>query len=116
MEQDRFINYVDELVRIAKENGITREDVIAGLNRDIIVDPGSFMEEYIEKNDPSDQDVSVLESIVNGFKTLSRVGVGFIPVAGDALDLYEILTGKDAFTGEQLTGFQRTISCMGVLA
>jgi len=45
---------------------------------------------------------------------LGRMGVGAIPVVGDAVDLYEALTGKDFMTGEDLSDAQRYLSLFGV--
>lgn len=114
MPQEEFLSLVSELVKIADENGITKEELRQALAP--ADDAGGFMEELIEADTNQWGNNTVFSGVVDALKSLARIGVGAIPVVGDTLDLYEILTGKDAFTGNKLTGFERTMSCMGVLA
>src|SRR3989339_1199408 len=44
-----------------------------------------------------------------------QVGVGAIPGAGDAVDLYELIAGRDLFTGEKLNSHERCITALGLL-
>jgi hypothetical protein len=115
MEQEKFVNLVDELVKIAKEKGISKQELREALSGSDSAGSGLFMEEDVAVEAPL-WGSGVLGTVVNGLKSLARIGVGAIPVVCDTLDLYEILTGTDAFTGVELSAFERTISCMGVLA
>lgn len=47
---------------------------------------------------------------------IARMGVGTIPVVGDAIDLYEVLTGRDYYTGIELTYGERVALALGVIA
>lgn len=115
LDQDKFILLVDELVKIAKEKGISKQELREALSGRETEVSGLFMEEDVSVNSPL-WGGNALAAIVNGLKALGRIGVGAVPAVGDTLDLYEILTGTDAFTGELLSPFERTMSCMGVLA
>jgi len=54
------------------------------------------------------------QKINSTLSLLARMGVGTIPVVGDAIDLYELLTGRDFVTGEPLTFGERAASAFGV--
>ena len=45
-----------------------------------------------------------------------RVGIGFVPIAGDAADIYELLEGKDFISGQELTWQGRLLSGVGLIA
>ncbi|MGE4132394.1 MAG: pre-toxin TG domain-containing protein [Bdellovibrionales bacterium] len=47
---------------------------------------------------------------------LADIGVGFIPVVGEARDIYEVLTGKNLLTGELLTDVERGLALAGVIS
>ncbi len=54
------------------------------------------------------------QKINSTLSLLARMGVGTVPVVGDAIDLYELLTGRDFVTGEPLTFGERAASAFGV--
>lgn len=50
------------------------------------------------------------------FEDMLKAGIGFTPVLGDLIDLYEASSGKNFFKNEWLTSDERFMSAMGVLA
>ena len=56
------------------------------------------------------------ERLQQSLSLLGRMGVGVIPVIGDAIDLYEVLTGRDFYSGQELTYGERVASALGLIA
>ena len=56
------------------------------------------------------------EQVSKALQIITRIGVGAIPIVGDAIDLYEVLTGKDYFSGEQLSYGERIASTLSLIA
>jgi hypothetical protein len=113
---ERFIDIMEGLREIALRYGIDMSSVRMA---DLAYSPASayrvFMKEVLS------QDTPVWGANAGGrFKSvllnLGRIGVGFIPVVGDAVDLYEFLSGKDFLTGTQLTFGERVLTAAGLLA
>ena len=66
-------------------------------------------------NDPEMlQLLADLEKVL--FSDMMKMGLGFTPVLGDLIDLYEASTGKDFFSNEWLTPQDRFLAAMGILA
>ncbi len=64
---------------------------------------------------PEDPDLlNDLENLL--YESMFRIGVGFTPGINDATDLYELFTGKDFLTGNNLSAFERSLSGVGVIA
>ncbi|MEQ1663974.1 MAG: M48 family metalloprotease, partial [Bdellovibrionales bacterium] len=80
------------------------------------LDADEFMMELIRLEKPlwiSDANVIKLKETL---ATLGQMGVRFLPVVGDAIDLYELLLGKNYFTGEVLSFGERAATALGVIA
>lgn len=58
--------------------------------------------------------LSDLEKLL--YESMLRIGVGFTPGINDVADLYELFTGKDFLTGNNLSTFERSLSGVGVIA
>ena len=66
---------------------------------------------------PNDKKAAItkeLEDVLYG--DMLRLGVGFIPVAGDVADIYELLMGKDFISGQELNWQGRLLSGLGLVA
>gem|GEM_PF-2312163 len=64
---------------------------------------------------PEDPDLlSDLEKLL--YESMLRIGIGFTPGVNDVADLYELFTGKDFLTGNNLSAFERSLSGVGVIA
>lgn len=50
------------------------------------------------------------------FNMLGHMAAGAIPVIGDAVDLYELFSGRNIFTGEKLSAGERALTALGLLA
>ncbi|MBL7542629.1 MAG: glycohydrolase toxin TNT-related protein [Bdellovibrionaceae bacterium] len=69
----------------------------------------------INPHTPKDQSLfSDLEKTL--FQTMARLGIGFTPLVNDVADIYELLTGKDFISGNQLSYLDRTLAGVGVIA
>lgn len=64
--------------------------------------------------DPLTQLYKDLEKLL--FDDMIRLGLGFTPVLGDLIDLYEASTGRDFFNDEWLSQEERFLSGVGILA
>ena len=65
---------------------------------------------------PEDKKAAItkeLEDVLYG--DMLRLGVGFVPVAGDAADIYELLQGKDFISGQELNWNERLLSGVGIV-
>ncbi len=56
--------------------------------------------------------ISKLEKVL--FGDMLRLGIGFVPIANDIADAYEVVTGKDAVSGDSLTTKERLFSALGL--
>ncbi len=109
----RFIALMQEISNIANRSGIGRQDIVFD-------DHVHFMEEEIyQDHSVWDQRQDYTDEIKVRLKDIlvlaGQMAVGSIPVAGNAVSLYEVLTGKDFYSGEELSVGQRSLSCFGVL-
>jgi hypothetical protein len=50
------------------------------------------------------------------YEDMARLGLGFVPIVNDIVDLYELLTGKDFISGKSLSLSDRMLSGLGVIA
>ncbi len=108
----RFIEIMESLRTIQKQFhlGTTNISKVDGYDR--------FMEEVIEQDSPLwDENVDPLlsEKFSEVLVAIGRAGVGAIPGMGDAIDLYEVLTGIDFFTSEELDTQSRVASAIGLI-
>jgi hypothetical protein len=55
-----------------------------------------------------------LEGVLYG--SMLRLGIGFTPIVNDVADVCELLTGKDFVSGAKLTGSERLLAGLGVIA
>lgn len=111
---EQFISVMEEVSGIARRTGITRE-ALATYDRAPLF---KFMEEEIYQDTPFkgyEEDIALLKrEITDILDEAGRMAVGSMPVVGNAIGLYELLEGKDLFTGEPLSAGQRTISALAV--
>jgi hypothetical protein len=105
---------MDEIRAVAKDLHILNE---FKKSKPIMVGDDEFMMELVRLLRPlwkvSDKQLEKIQEILS---LAGRIGVGSIPVVGDAIDLYELLTGRDFFTDEPLTFGERVASGLGVVA
>jgi hypothetical protein len=105
IDYEEFEDIVEKAVDISKRSGITKEELLF---------PESLILPH-EKGSENDIPIGQLRNNVGDLLlTTAQVGVGVIPVIGNAISMYEFLSGKDLFTGDKLGGFERTIACLGV--
>jgi hypothetical protein len=60
------------------------------------------------------QIVKELEDTLYG--DMLRIGIGFVPIVGDAADIYELFNGKDFVSGQELTWPGRLLCGLGLVA
>lgn len=109
----RFVEIMDELSGVVKRCGMESDELLTGL---LSAHKPSFMKEVMSQDSPLWADEELQKKLENILQTISRIGIGFIPVIGDAVDLYEFLTGKEFGTGYKLTFGERVITAAGLLA
>jgi len=114
---ERYLTIMETVADVAKRYDIGRDDIFP----DAGMAPGpQFMEEEIYQDIPlwAEQAgirAEILQKARNIFSLAGHVGVGAIPGAGDAVDLYELVAGRDLFTGEKLNSYERRITALGLL-
>lgn len=91
--------------------------VLSQIDKSSLVGPDDhFLNEPFKLMNPtwsvSSGDIKAFQDFLN---TIAHVGVGAIPVVGDAVDLYEILSGKDFISNEDLTFGERVVSSLSLL-
>ena len=62
-----------------------------------------------------ERDASVAKTLVEVLTNGLDVGTAFVPYVNDARDLYELSTGRDLVSGEELTPFDRTLSAVALI-
>src|SRR5690606_28751713 len=111
---DKFIRLMERIRAVATDLNLLSQ-LAYGTNVTSESDERRFMMELVNVLfpwwQPSDSNLEVLR---NALVTLSRMAVGSLPYAGDAVDLYEVLSGKDFLTGERLTQPERVASALGL--
>jgi hypothetical protein len=117
LSMSRFIEIMGEISDICKKYGVTAEDIFGGT---FDASDSSFMEESIVQDSPFWEMLKSIKDAVTGkvsniLGVLGRVAIGSMPVIGDVIDVYELVSGKDFFTGEKLSAFERALSAFGVL-
>ncbi len=113
---EEFISYMQKVRTLAKDLNLLSQ--LKYLNKISKSDADAdFMMESVKVLKPwwAPEDIN-LKTLNNTLILLSQMAIGAIPVVGDAVDMYEVLTGKDFLTGESLTFGERTASAIGVLA
>ncbi len=83
---------------------------------------GSFIEEEIWLQAPlwggsaQDMDAQITgRRAENLLKEIGRLGLGFIPIIGDAADLYEVLGGEEFISGRELDPGERALTAMALI-
>ncbi|MFH1830520.1 MAG: M48 family metalloprotease [Pseudomonadota bacterium] len=76
----------------------------------------NFMKEILSQDSPLWDSEVLAKKISDILILISGLGVGFIPMVGDAVDLHEFLTGRDYFTQSELSFSERVLSAAGLLA
>lgn len=62
------------------------------------------------------QFTNIEKTLIDVFKGVIDVASSFTPIVNDARDFYELTTGKDMVTGEQLGAFGRLCAGIGIIA
>ncbi|AKL97575.1 M48 family metalloprotease [Endomicrobium proavitum] len=111
----RFMEIMDEVSSLCQKYGISADDVFFDKSN-----KSSFMEESIVQDEPFWNIFASIKDAVSGkvgqiLNTLGHVAIGAIPVVGDVVDLYELISGRDVFTGEKLTANERMLTALGIL-
>lgn len=77
-----------------------------------------FADEVLDEGDPrrADRIAGKAGDLIDLAWGVARIGVGFIPVVGDAVDITEAVTGVDLFTGEKLSTAERVVTLAGLIA
>ncbi len=119
--------------KVAAKQGIDQADVfrqillerisVAYLRSLINPDPDKAMSDFqayansLRKLQEAEQFVMESEKIMlEAEQQLARDIAGSVPLLGEAIDLIGVATGEDAFTGEKLSGTQRALDALLVLA
>lgn len=55
---------------------------------------------------------NLMETAATAF---ADIGMGFIPVVGVSRDIYELFTGRSLLTGQELSGFERSLAAVGIV-
>jgi len=55
-----------------------------------------------------------MDRTISTAKALGKLSIGFTP-AGDVIDAYEVFTGKDFWSGQELGPWERAASGIGLL-
>ncbi len=116
----RFMSIMSRISELTRKYHLTAKDLSRSRYRQEQKHPPhrKFMEERVEQPFPlwGLGDSEIASSIQNLLGTLSRVAVGFIPVVNDAVDLYELVSGKAFLTGEELGTGARLVTALGLIA
>lgn len=115
---ERYLEIMRDLEKVLKRHRISRSHLkIAADDYFLIPYSLSFMKEVLSQNEPVwTDDEAIQKEILEILSLLGRVGVGFVPVVGDAVDFYEFLTGREFGTGVELTLVERNFTAIGLLA
>ncbi len=111
----KIVEIVDAVSNIIRKERITAQEFL------IITPSGggrtsdSFMEERVvnlrsKLGDYRSIVVARAQGILLG---LSRIALGFTPYVGSAIDLYEVVRGKDFFSEEALSASDRALTALG---
>lgn len=76
-----------------------------------------FMEEYISEDGVNfrSRESELRSQILKTLEELTQLALSFAPLSGDAIDLFEVLAGKDFFTGASLSVKERLLGSVGLL-
>ncbi|MEW6516964.1 MAG: M48 family metalloprotease [candidate division FCPU426 bacterium] len=123
LSSERFIQIMQDIAVIARRYQATEDEikrVINGYGEGPQASP--FMEEVLHQEQPvwdddklQTRNEAMISDALEALKKIGRIGVGFVPAVGDAVDLYEFLTGTEFLTGERLTPFERIMTAFGLL-
>lgn len=110
---DQFLGIMSELSQITRQSGANQ---FLPKTVGSVGGPPLFMKEVVSQDAPLWDDDSTEREVQDILATLARMGVGFIPVIGDAVDLYELLAGVEFGTGRKLDFSDRVMTAVGLLA
>ena len=114
IELSRFFEIMSKLSEIAQQIKLQESELIPLAARG-----ATFLDEgyIVDKPWWATKEMSRQE-LISKFKEslnlVAQLAVGSIPAVGNAISLYEALTGKDAFSGKQLSFAERTIDVLCV--
>jgi hypothetical protein len=106
---DRFLDVMGELSQIVQRFDLHLERIGSNGRSQ------AFMQEYLHQDVPLWDHAALKKSMEETLVTLAQVGVGAIPVIGDAVDLYELLSGREFLTGRELSAGERLLTAAGLL-
>ncbi len=106
-----FINYMNKARLLAKDLEVLSDlKVEANSTKSAF-----FMKENVIFDSPWGQNSADLKTFQSFLSGMTHLGLGILPVLGDAIDFYEVVTGEDYLTGDKLTANERIISSLGLL-
>ncbi len=111
---DQFLGIMSELSQITRQNSAMK--FLPKSTMDPVGSSSLFMKEVVSQDAPLWDDQNVQQEVKDILATLGRLGVGFIPVVGDAIDLYELVSGLEFGTGRKLDFQERVFTTIGLLA
>lgn len=113
---DEFLSYMRRIRSVAEDLSLLSQ--LASDNQDILKSTDEFfMMESVKVLTPWWAPSSEnFEKLKESLALLSRIGINAIPYVGDAIDLYELLVGKDFLTDKELSFGERVASALGVFA
>lgn len=110
----RFYALMEELSKIAQRYGGGR--VQQQIPPSAQERPAThFLRPLLSQEMPVSETVAISTQVDHTVALVGRVGIGFIPVVNDVVDLYELFRGREFGTGRRLTPEERTLSAVGVL-
>lgn len=112
LSPDRYFAIVTELQRYAQ--GFLSPSEIARVRSNI--SHNTFMKEILHQDVPLWDDGALAQEIREVLTLLGRTAVGSVPIVGDGLDLYELIVGRDFWTGEALSPGERVITAAAISA
>lgn len=104
-----------QLSKIVQRENFTSQEFL-NLNRSPNHGGSFFMEERVlnPSSTLTDYRSQTLIRINNLVLAISKIGLSFIPYVGAASDFYELVSGKDFFTGETLSPLDRAFTAIGL--
>ena len=119
-EVNEFLAVMEKLSEVAQRNnfqlpkkGSEPTTSVRTINQ-LQHDRELFMQEKIVAALPDWLNININDWL-SQLSTLEKIGIASLPVVGDLIDLYELASGKDFFTGAELTRAERLLSAAGLL-
>lgn len=115
---EQFIKISKEISHLARKNNVNKKSLLA-YKKASQAPPKhkKFLEEDFKQDSPIwRESASWVGEISESLSLLGHLAIGTIPVLNDAVDLYEVVVGKDFITQKELSLDQRFLSALGLVA